>query len=181
MIEIKEYPGYYITLEGEIWSSFTKSVMKTRESTGHYLTVRLWKNRKEKVVTVHRLVGKYLVPNPLNKPCINHKDHNRHNNNPNNLEWVTYSENLQHAWRDGTKVVTEVHIKQCKENGISFHNKATEASRKRIKWIHPEHGEFYGTQSDLKREYNYMNLDQRTLSKVLHNKVKHHKQWRVKI
>jgi len=47
---------------------------------------------------VHRLVGKAFLPNPKQKPCINHKDGDRKNNHYQNLEWCTYSENNKHAY-----------------------------------------------------------------------------------
>ena len=55
----------------------------------------------QKVVATHRLVALAFLPNPDNKPQINHIDGNKQNNNISNLEWCTASENLKHAFRTG--------------------------------------------------------------------------------
>ena len=63
--------------------------------------------------SIHRLVGKYYVSNPYNKPQINHLDGNKLNNHYTNLEWATDKENNDHALALGlrTIVMGENHLK----------------------------------------------------------------------
>lgn len=52
---------------------------------------------------IHRVLAELYIPNPYNKPCVNHKDGNKLNNDLSNLEWVTYSENNIHALQHGLR------------------------------------------------------------------------------
>ncbi len=66
-----------------------------------YYAYSLHIKNKRKICKVHRLVALAFIPNPDNKPQVNHKDGNKTNNHINNLEWVTHQENVQHAWDTG--------------------------------------------------------------------------------
>lgn len=74
---------------------------KNRITPHVQLTVPLSKDGKRKRCQVHRLIAQAYIPNPENKPQINHKDGNPLNNHIDNLEWVTQSENMQHAQEAG--------------------------------------------------------------------------------
>lgn len=78
--------------------------LKYRQRTfGHlsYKFVTLSKDNVQKGTGIHRLVAIAFIPNPENKPFINHLDNNGLNNNVTNLEWCTHSENMLWAQKQG--------------------------------------------------------------------------------
>jgi hypothetical protein len=74
-------------------------ILKTGKSKSGYLIVTLCIDNVKSNHTVHRLVARAFIPNEANKEQVNHKDGNKHNNNVNNLEWLTRSENVKHAYQ----------------------------------------------------------------------------------
>lgn len=91
--------GNVLTTGGRRGSTPFSLIKQSEGSTSPYKKVCLRKSNEAKNVMVHRLVALAFVPNPENKSEINHKDGNKHNNHADNLEWVTRSENLLHAFR----------------------------------------------------------------------------------
>lgn len=65
-----------------------------------YQTICLRNTGKGNSVSVHRLVAEVWIPNPDNLPCINHKDEDKLNNSIDNLEWCTYSYNINYGSRN---------------------------------------------------------------------------------
>ena len=85
---------YWIFEDGRIWSNFKQGRwMSTFKDRQGYLMVSLRKDGKGKILFLHRLLAINFIPNPENKPCVDHKDGIPTNNNLSNLRWVTKHEN----------------------------------------------------------------------------------------
>lgn len=83
---------------------FKKSIiLKKRLTDRGYNTAVIYNDGKQKTFKVHRLVAIEFIPNPQNKPFVNHIDGNKENNIVSNLEWCTHSENIKHAFKIGLK------------------------------------------------------------------------------
>lgn len=77
------------------------SIDKASRDRKGYPVVNLYRDGNGSTKSIHRLVAQAFVPNPDNKPDVNHKDGDKHNNSVDNLEWVTKSENMKHAYQTG--------------------------------------------------------------------------------
>jgi len=110
--DIKGFEGIYkVSNIGNVKSIYTNkligSICGEGDSYG-YRHVVLWKDgEKVKDAKVHRLVAKAFIPNPKNKPYINHINAIRNDNRVSNLEWCTHTENMQHAWKIGNGTISE--------------------------------------------------------------------------
>ena len=95
-------PGYTVSENGVVMSIRYNHTGKSKELktwlAKGYPSVRYAEiKNKYKAMTVHRLVAQAFIPNPHNKPQVNHIDGNILNNHVSNLEWCTASENQKHS------------------------------------------------------------------------------------
>lgn len=97
---VKSNENYIVSNTGKVRRVGSDRDHSTHYSKG-YKVIDLYKDGERKTRRVHRLVAEQFIPNPLNKPEVNHIDGNKENNDVSNLEWVTTQENMKHAWETG--------------------------------------------------------------------------------
>lgn len=90
---------YIISNFGDVFNLNTSDFMKKQiDKYGYeYVSLSIFGTKKKK--KVHRLVCEVFLPNPKNKPQVNHKNGIRSDNRVENLEWATSSENVLHSFR----------------------------------------------------------------------------------
>lgn len=137
--DIKGYEGLYQVSNLSRVKSFVAIKYKNanynkehikKQSIGKrgYYAISVRKNGKLKLLTVHRLIAFAFIPNPKDKPYINHKDGNKLNNDISNLEWATSSENNLHAYKTGLKYVSEY-----QKNKTSLMNRGSNQHNSKLK------------------------------------------------
>lgn len=99
---IKDYPNYYVTSCGKIWS-YKKNKFLSPSLNQGYLQVMLTNDKGTKTFKIHRLVAQAYLSNPDGKQEVDHIDRNTKNNSINNLRWVTRLENCSNK-RNNRKV-----------------------------------------------------------------------------
>ena len=96
---LMEFPDsqYEINKMGQIRNKYTHNIIKGALTHDGYRAHTLRINKKTVFRLVHIMVAKQFIPNPENKPLVNHIDENKSNPCVDNLEWATTSENIRHG------------------------------------------------------------------------------------
>ena len=105
---IPEFTRYLISKNGQIYSTMRKKILKWQHDRDCYVIIGLTNDKKEKKnsLGVHILVAKTYLPNTDHLPEVNHIDGNKDNNCVDNLEWITKSDNCQHAHDTGLNKIS---------------------------------------------------------------------------
>ena len=99
--KISRNSNYGVNEAGEIYSFRQNKILSPKRNHDGYLRIQLWNKGQCEFVGIHRLVAEAFIPNPENKPFVNHIDGDKRNNSVSNLEWCTQKENIAHAWETG--------------------------------------------------------------------------------
>lgn len=102
---IQDYEDYLVSNFGRVKSlkKGTEVILRPILDAKGYLRVNLYKDGIRHMLKIHRLVATTFIANPNGLPQVNHKDGNKENNHVDNLEWVTESQNSQHAFNNGLR------------------------------------------------------------------------------
>jgi hypothetical protein len=136
-----------------------EKILKISIFDSGYLKINLIKFGFKKWFSIHRLVAQAFIPNPENKPEVNHKDGIKSHCYEDNLEWNTKKENNQHAVKLG------LHAKGSK-NGMS---KLTEWDVKMIRKMYKNTK--YWTQQKLA---DLFNVGQQNICNIINNRIWKH-------
>ena len=107
-----------VKTKGNVYRTIPEHFLTWQPTYDGYMFAKLTKEKIKKCIKIHRLVALAFIPNPSNKPQVNHKDGNKKNNSIDNLEWVTGKENMAHA--------VENNLNNCGRGEAQGHSKATD-------------------------------------------------------
>jgi len=141
-MEIIGYPDYLIYKDGRVWSKKSNIFLKQQDDKDGYKGVGLSNKRlkiRNKTHKVHRLVALHYIPNPENKPTVDHMNRIVYDNRIENLRWATNSENQKN--------------KGMMKNNTSGHKYISwDKSQNKLKWrfhySNPHKNRYFKTKTD---------------------------------
>lgn len=122
-------------------------ILRAAKKSNGYLSVDLGRDGKIKTRAVHRIVAEAFLPAEPGKTQVNHKNLNKLDNRPVNLEWCTPGENIRHAHENGA-CAPSPHRKRlrCRETGREF-----DSSYQAALWVNEKHKQFSGNIPSMSR------------------------------
>lgn len=123
---------FAVSDHGNIRNNITGDTLSQQTQNSGYRIAHMNYNGKRVAKTVHRLVATAFIPNPENKPQVNHIDGNKLNNSVSNLEWATTSENIRHA---GSKGLMTNRDEKARERMRKLGRKNAKANGDRLKQL----------------------------------------------
>lgn len=115
---IPHFPNYATSRDGAVMGP-SGNILKSHTAKTGYCFVSICHDGRIITASVHRLVATTFIPNPLNKPQVNHKNGIKTDNRVENLEWNTISENQKHSIRTGLRTAKGVKNSQAQLDELS--------------------------------------------------------------
>ena len=115
-MEIQGYNNYLLYPDGRVWSKYRKGrfLKQHIQYKGYVFVVLYNNNNKGKRLFIHRLIAIHYIPNPENKPQVDHINR-RNDNRIENLRWATPSENQQNQGMFNNNTSGIQHIRYCEQ------------------------------------------------------------------
>tara|TARA_R110000787_G_scaffold264079_1_gene370012 strand:+ start:28 stop:519 length:492 start_codon:yes stop_codon:yes gene_type:complete len=121
MTEIKDFENYTIDRDGNVFNTKFDRFLNPSVTKEGYLHVGLSKNGKQKRFGIHQLLALTYIPNPENKPTVDHIDINTSNNSLSNLRWATHSEQIENRGNWGEIKHKLICYSYDKKNGRKYY------------------------------------------------------------
>ena len=161
--------NYEITADGKLFSIRSKKYLKPAKDKYGYLAFTVSINNARSTLKAHRLVAQAFIPNPLNKPTVNHRNGVRTDNRVENLEWATHKE------QSNDPLTYPKLIKTCLSRDYKAMGEMINFNRKRTAVY--KNGQFIGTFESLKAASEFTGDCYSKASEMANGKRKSRKGW----
>ena len=177
--DIEGYQGIYqISNYGRVYSIRSQKHLRQSISKLGYATVLLSVNGARKYPLIHRLVAKAFIPNPNNKPTVNHKNEIKTDNYVGNLEWATMREQIMHGTRSKRAVIAT----DWKARELKYDRKKMSKKQMKVILQYTLEGEFVAEHIGIKETAKKLGLLWQNISACVHGRCKScgGYQWKLK-
>lgn len=169
------FPDYYaVSSNGDILSKRSRKLLKPKLSKAGYYYAALACHGKIKMMRIHRLVALAFIPNPENKPTVNHINEIKTDNRVENLEWATVAEQNVHGTRlQRVKAHTDYHARNINYSAVAAkHDYSRLDMCNRKSTVVYKDGELIGIFDSQKQAADFTKVSKGQVSQCVSGKIK---------